>query len=543
MAEFHPGSLRPHDLSFERRLIERGWWTQETLGQMVLGWLRAKPELDLRIWSKVRPQRSTFGGVADLSLRMAAGLRQFGVGERDAVCIYLPNSLEGIASFVASPLLGAAVVPVAPYYGMHELGFILRRSGARVLITSEAPQGGRLQAIAELRAELPELKDIFVVGPHVPEGMRPFEELVAHAPLQDFPAVDPDDVALLAFTSGTTSEPKGVVHTHRSICAVCNMQLAQAYGHPPRPLLFGGPIAHAAGMMGGAFLPALRGLPIHIVDGWDARMVLEATRECDLSAGGGAPFFLNSLLALPDFGPEDHARVGSVMVGGAPVPAPFIERCERLGIHVLVIYGATEVPMISSCRVDDPFEKRCTTVGRPLDGVEVRIVDEFGVELPAGEIGHVLARGPNQFAGYIDPALNSEAFTETGWFRTGDIGSLDADGFLAITDRTKDIIIRNGVKISAVEVEAALLRMETLQEVAVVAQSDERTGERAFAFVRLRPGAAAPSLEAVRTHLEQAGLAKQKFPEGIQVIDEFPRTPAGKVKKFALRDLLRSQVT
>ncbi|HXZ61753.1 MAG TPA: cyclohexanecarboxylate-CoA ligase, partial [Acidimicrobiales bacterium] len=187
-----------------------------------------------------------------------------------------------------------------------------------------------------------------------------------------------------------------------------------------------------------------------------------------------------------------------------------------------------------------PREKRIHTDGRPLAWVEIRTVDVEGNDVGVGEPGEILTRGPDRFAGYTDPALTAESIDAEGWFRTGDVGVIDEDGYLTITDRVKDIIIRGGENVSAAEVEQLLARMDGVAEVAVVAAPDERLGEHGCAFFRMQEGAEAPDLEAVRAHLSAAGLARQKWPEELRVVDELPRTASGKVQKFLLRQQLRA---
>jgi acyl-CoA synthetase len=188
----------------------------------------------------------------------------------------------------------------------------------------------------------------------------------------------------------------------------------------------------------------------------------------------------------------------------------------------------------------DPKEKRIHTDGRPLAWVEVRTVGEDGVDVEGGMPGEILTRGPDRFAGYTDPSLTAEAIDADGWFRTGDVGVLDPDGYLTITDRVKDIIIRGGENVSAAEVEQVLAHMDGVAEVAVVAAPDEKFGEHGCAFFRMQAGVPAPDLDAVKAHLAVSGLARQKWPEELRSVDELPRTPSGKVQKFVLRDQLRA---
>jgi acyl-CoA synthetase (AMP-forming)/AMP-acid ligase II len=221
------------------------------------------------------------------------------------------------------------------------------------------------------------------------------------------------------------------------------------------------------------------------------------------------------------------------------VPVAVAERAEALGIGVARVYGSTEHPSITGSVPDAPRTKRNRTDGCALPGVELRLVDDQGHDVARGSRG-IWSRGPDLCAGYTDPALTRVVFDAAGWYASGDIGVLDEDRYLTITDRKKDIIIRGGANISAAEIEELLAQMPAVAEVAVVAAPDPRLGEHACAFVRPRPGAHAPDLEAVRLHLEAAGLARLKWPEEIRAVDEFPRTPSGKIKKFVLRDALRA---
>jgi acyl-CoA synthetase (AMP-forming)/AMP-acid ligase II len=269
--------------------------------------------------------------------------------------------------------------------------------------------------------------------------------------------------------------------------------------------------------------------------------VLEAMREAGIGSGSGASVFLSSLLDHPDFRDGDAVLIDRVGLGGAPVPVALGERAASLGIKIIRSYGSTEHPSTTGCQFDDEADRRHRTDGRALEGVELRLVDEEGAEVPAGTPGEIRSRGPDLCLGYTDPALTAEAFDADGWYRTGDIGVLDAEGFLTLTDRVKDVIIRGGENVSAAEVEGALQRLAGVAEVAVVAAPDARLGEHACAIFRMQPGAEAPTLEDVAAHLGEVGLARQKWPEEIRVVDDFPRTAAGKVRKVELRARLRAE--
>jgi acyl-CoA synthetase (AMP-forming)/AMP-acid ligase II len=350
--------------------------------------------------------------------------------------------------------------------------------------------------------------------------------------------------AAIAYTSGTTADPKGVIHLHRTLVG----EIRQLSAVQPSAEVVGGtgatlngaPVAHAIGMLGGLLIPVVKGVPIHLTDIWDPGRVLALMAEHNLASGSGATFFLTSLLDHPDRTDRHLELMAHVGLGGSSIPAAVAERATGLGISIVRMYGSTEHPSTTGQTHDDPEKKRLYTDGHPLPGVEIRLVDEDGHDVAQGEPGEILSRGPDCFAGYTDPSLTKRAFSDD-WYRSEDIGILDGDGYLTITDRKKDIIIRGGENISALEVEQLLARLPGVAEVAVVAAPDARLGEHACSFFRMHEGTAAPDLPAVRAALEAAGLARQKWPEELQVVTDFPRTPSGKIQKYVLRQQLRSQ--
>ncbi|HEV3354648.1 MAG TPA: AMP-binding protein [Acidimicrobiales bacterium] len=537
--DWQPRAVPPELASAYRR---EGFWGDESLGALLCGRLAARPEQTFKLRSDVRPWTGTFGDVLDGSRQVAAGLAATGVGPGDVVAFQLPNWVEAALLFYGASLLGAVVVPIVHFYGAKEVRYILDRSGARVLVTADQFRGiDYLASLDTFVADLAALEQVFVVGSNAGRW-TPFSKLLsssssdAASPLS--PAtVDPASAALVGWTSGTTAEPKGVVHSHRSIVAEAR-QLAGARSGPPT--LIGAPVGHAIGLLGGLIIPVLDGLPVQLIDTWDPGVVLAAMLEDKVSAATGATFFLTSLLDHPDFGPDHVELMQVATMGGAPVPRAVADRTTALGMSMIRMYGSTEHPSTTGSvhRVDPP-EKGMFTDGRPLPGVELRLVDEDGRDVDVGVAGEILSRGPDCFEGYTDPALTADAFVDDGWYVTGDVGVLDPDGYLTITDRKKDIIIRGGENVSAAEVEELLLRMPGVAEVAVVAAPDRRLGEHACAFVRMLPGASGLDLPAVQSHLLAAGLARQKCPEELRAVPDFPRTASGKVQKFVLRQQLR----
>jgi acyl-CoA synthetase len=278
-------------------------------------------------------------------------------------------------------------------------------------------------------------------------------------------------------------------------------------------------------MLNAFLIPVLDGAPINLADVWDPAQVLALMASDGLTVGGGVPHYLTSLLDHPDCMPDHVRGMKYAGLGGSAVPAAVTTRLAGLGITVFRSYGSTEHPSITASMYTAAEEKRLYTDGNVCPGVEIRLSDD----------GEILSRGPDLCLGYTDDELTASAFDDEGWYHTGDVGVLDEDGYLAITDRKADFIIRGGENISALEVEEVLLGLPAVAEVAVVAAPDVRLGEHAAALIRLRPGHRLPTLEEMRDHLDRAGLAKQKWPEELHEVEDFPRTASGKVQKFRLR--------
>jgi acyl-CoA synthetase len=499
------------------RYESEGWWTPDTLGALLARALAETPATTFRVHSAVRPYDGTFGEVEHVARRLAAGLRARGVNPGDVVAFQLPNWMEAAATFWASALLGAVVVPIVHFYGRKEVGYILAAAKPKVFITTE--QFGRMTHHRDLCVDVP---IVGLVG-------QDFDELLADGPLVGTVNADPTGPALIAFTSGTTRDPKGVVHSHQTLG--CEIRQLNA-GHPKHAAgsLTALPVGHFIGMLGGLLCPVLEGIPVHLCDAWDPSLVLHLMTRDGIGFGGGPTYFITSLLDHPEF-TDDHLQyMGYLGLGGSAVPSTVTRRLTDLGLVVTRSYGSTEHPSITGSSPTAPEGKRLLTDGAARGGVEIRLADD----------GEILSRGPDLCLGYLDPELSAKAFDDDGWYHTGDIGVLDDDGYLTITDRKSDVIIRGGENISAIEVEEALLAMPEVAEAVVVAAPDERFGERVVAVVRIRPGHELPDRERVRAHFAAAGMARQKWPEELRMVDDYPRTASGKVQKYLVRQQVGS---
>jgi cyclohexanecarboxylate-CoA ligase len=338
----------------------------------------------------------------------------------------------------------------------------------------------------------------------------------------------------MVYTSGTTADPKGVQHTHRSLLAELTSPIVTAGTGPTSSHLAVFPSGHVAGLIG-LMRVLLHGTPTVTMDVWDAALAARLVDDHRVTATSGAPVHLAGFLEARDRGEVSLSTLREFLVGGASVPPTLVERADDAGIVAFRAYGSSEHPTVSSGTVTDPLHKRARTDGRVAPGNEVKVVDpDTGRPVPVGEPGELLTRGDELFSGYRDRALDQAAFTADGWFRTGDVGRIDEDGYLTITDRLKDIIVRGGENISSKEVEDLVSTHPRVAEVAVVGAPDDTYGERVAAFVVLRDGGSL-TVEGLAAHVRAAGVARHKTPEIVEVVSGFPRTAAGKIQKFALR--------
>ena len=473
------------------------------------------------------------------SEHVAAALQADGITAGDVVAIQVPNWAEGAVMYAAALLLGAVIVPVVHIYGPAEVGFILRQSGARVLVMPD--RWRRIDYLTRLArlGDTPDLEQVVVIGDDVPAGALAWQDLEQRGSTlirATPPAVGADAVAFQIYTSGTTGEPKGVQHSHNTLLAEIETMAAAVEDQRNRPTLGAFPAGHIAGVLS-LLRCFVRGTSSVLLDVWDPHLAASLVEEHGIGSAAGTPYFLTSLVEAAQSGARDISTLERFLVGAANVPPSVVEMADDIGIAAYRSYGSTEHPTVSSGRPSDDRALRVGTDGRLTPGTEVRIIDEDGRDLAAGEAGEIVTRGPEQFVSYSDPAHAASAYHEETWFRTGDIGTL-VDGYLTIVDRKKDIIIRGGENIASKEVEDLLLLHPAVADAAVVAAPDTRHGETVCAFVVLRPGATL-ELGDVRSHFSQAGVAREKTPERVEFVTELPRGHGGKVHKVALRNRLR----
>ncbi|MEO3787529.1 AMP-binding protein [Actinocorallia sp. B10E7] len=491
--------------------------------------------LRLRLAAEQAPEKTayvddhgpvTYAELLELTCAWRAELRARGVAPGDPVAWQLPNCVESAAIFLAVLDLGAVAVPVVPIYRRKEVSFICGQTGAKLLFV---PGGDpRFDFAAGVADDVPSVREVVPVRP----GSRwPATPAADPRPDAHTPA-SAREVAVVVYTSGTESNPKGVLHSQATLLyEVGTMQ--RFLGLSGADVFFmPSPLAHITGLLNGIITPISLGGTTVLQEKWDAATALRLVERHGCTYSVMATPFLQQMFALP--GAREALRAFRyVRCGGADIPRSLMDAAAACEVTVLRVYGLSEIPTVTCTRPEWEAERLAGTDGVPLENIRLRVLDEDDRELPSGTPGHIVAAGPEMFLGYLDPVLNEGAFTAEGLFRTGDLGVLDADGRLRITGRAKDIIVRGGENISAMEVEEALRKHPSISDVAVVGVPDPVMGQRACAY--LVTGDALLGPEELRAFLTGTGLAIQKSPEHVVRVDELPRTPAGKVKKEALR--------
>jgi cyclohexanecarboxylate-CoA ligase len=471
----------------------------------------------------------------------SARLAALGVRRGDVVCILLPNWTEAAIYTYAAARLGAVVCPITTIYRQRELRFILERTECKVLIIPSVYRGFDYAAMVDgIREELAQLRHIICVGESSVANVISSRTLLGEEAGEDeIPAAvdEPDALAVLAFTSGTTGEPKGVMHSHASMQAAMDGFVDHAGFGPGRTSLVMSPFGHLTGFTWGVLMPIRSMGTIVMLDLWDAKRALELTTDYSVELTVGATPFLSDMLDAAE-GPS--SSLPEVFVcAGAPIPPVLVEEAlRRHSSRVLSAWGMSEYPIGTSTSIDDSSDQAIKSDGRPCGKAEILVVDAHGTPVPVGEEGDLLIRGPGLFKGYYKrPDLDADHITADGFLKTGDRARLlDDESFIRISGRTKDIIIRGGENIPVLEIENLILTHPGIKEVALVPIPHERLGETACACVVIKPGHQAPTVAELGEFLDAHGVAKQFFPEAVEALPELPRTASGKIQKYVLRD-------
>lgn len=477
----------------------------------------------------------------DYSVRIATHLVALGVERGDVVAVQLPGWWQYAALHAACVRIGAVINPLMPIFRERELEFMLGHAGTRVLIVPQRFRGFDYPAmVAGLREKLPALEHVLVVGGEDPASA--FEQVLL-APLEVGRAAvlegrlpGPNDVVEIMYTSGTTGQPKGVMHTSNTL--LCKAVLAkELFSFGDDDVVFmGSPVAHQTGFMYGMVFSIYNQTRCVLLDQWEAQAAARIIGEQRCTLTLGATPFLSDLVEAAVTQGEALSSLRLFLCAGAPIPRVIVQKAAEVlpNLYVMSAWGMTEMGISTATYPGDPEDKVFDTDGRALPGHAVRVVDDQGVEVPHGTEGRLQAQCATLFTGYLKRPEAYEVDDE-GWFETGDNARMDDDGYIRITGRSKDIIIRGGENIPVVEVEELLYRHPAVRDAAVVAMPDERLGERACAFVSLVDDAMLDFDGLVGYLLEQQ-LTRQYLPERLEIVDDFPRTPSGKIQKFVLRE-------
>ncbi|WP_162527119.1 AMP-binding protein [Sphingomonas solaris] len=517
------------------RYRREGYWRESTLVDAARAAVAEDPARVLLIEGETRLTR---GQAWDQSLRLAAFFLSRGLKPGDVVAFQLPNWIEASIIALAARMTGLIVNPIPPIYRGSELGYILADCGAKLIFVPHVFRKHDHKATVEaLRGDLPALRDIVVVRGAGDPG---WDEAIAFPPADeaDLPAVDPSAVMMVMYTSGTTGKPKGVLHTHYGFDHRVR-GMGEAWGIGPDDVVFmPSPVTHITGAFWAFDMPWVFGSQSVLIDVWQADDGIACIARNRCTVSGGATPFLQQFLDVAQSTPDALSSLRLFFCGGTTVSPDLIREASAAFPDCLFFraYGSTEMTTATlGIRSRDQVALGAETDGEIVYPTEIRIVDPEGdAPVADGTEGEILIRGPEGFVGYLHPADNEGAFDDDGFFRMGDLGVRVHGDYLVITGRKKDIIIRSGENISPKEVEDLLFTHPAVAEVAIVAMPSAATGEKGCAFIIPRPGQTI-DLPEIRRFLDTAGLARQKYPEHVVLVDDLPRVPSGKVKKDVLR--------
>ena len=488
----------------------------------------------------------TFRQLQRIVGRMAAGLASMGVKKGTIVACQLPNWWQFVALYLACVRLGAIINPLMPIFRQRELRYMLGFAEAEVMVVPQLFRGCDYPAmLAEIRADLPRLRHLLVIGGSGEDSFerclleRRWEDETDLAALCAREAPSPNDVTQLLYTSGTTGEPKGVMHTSNTLLSIL-AKYEERLGLGGDDIIFmASPMGHQAGFMYGLMMGPMLGAKLVLQDIWNADQAALLIQDEAVTYTMGSTPFLADLTDSPAVDHIDMSSLRTFVSSGAPIPSTLVQRAtQRLGARIISAWGMSENGSVTTTVPGDPDDRIFGTDGVALPGIEVRVVDDKGKPAATGMPGRLQCRGISMFVGYFHrPDLSQP--TPDGWFDTGDLARMNADGYIRITGRAKDIIIRGGENIPVVEIENLLYRHPAVRQVAIVGVPDPRLGERACAYIVLREGEHLDFAGMV-AYLEGQQLARQYLPEYLDVLPQMPMTVSGKIQKFQLREMAKT---
>ncbi|MEE8304195.1 MAG: AMP-binding protein [Candidatus Tectomicrobia bacterium] len=528
--------------------VDAGYWPNTTICSYLDAAVLRQPEKTAVV---DRFGRLTYAELGRLVDRLSLAMLDIGVDVGDVVSFQLPNWNQFVIIQYALSRIGAVSNPLIPIYRQRELRFMLKLAASKLVIIPRTFRDFDYTAMMrELWPELPTLERIYVLGDEVPGDMHAFDVLLdtpweQHGDRSALHArqVNPNALAEIIFTSGTTGEPKGVMHTHNTILGPVLALIDRLQMTEQEVMLMASTFAHQTGYLYGVHMPTVLGGTGVYMDVWNAAKAVELIEAEGVTWSMGATPFLSDLTYAPNLAQHSLNSLRLFLSAGAAIPRQLvIDAKQRLQCAISAGWGMSENALVTVNRVEDPPEKVFGTDGYCLPGMEVKVVDDNGKVLPPGHEGDLLCRGPQHFAGYYKrPQVTADSFVGGDWFSTGDRAVMDTDGYISISGRSKDIIIRGGENIPVVEVENLLHKHPKVQNAAIVAMPDQRLQEKACACVIVQPSETFTFGEMI-AYLSDQKLAKQYFPERLELLDEFPLTPSGKIQKYVLRQQIARQV-
>ncbi len=497
-----------------------------------------------------RKSRYTYQELSNMVNRVALGLQQLGVEKGDVVSLQLPNWNEFIILHYAITRLGAITNPLIPIYREREISYMVRAVESKVIIIPDTFRDFNYVKMYEnLRHQWPAVKHILVIGNSVSENMKsidflfntPWEEQIDVA-LLDTIEHHPDDVTEIIFTSGTTGTPKGVMHTHNTLCVSTNWWIERLRLTSDDVFFMASTFAHQTGFGYGVRLPTHYAGTAVYQDIWNTKEFLGLIEKEKITFTAGATPFLQDTVYSPYIKDYDLSSFRAFIALGAPIPRALVKQAKEIvNFSILSGWGQTENGLVTLTKLDDSDNKLTNTDGVALPNMRVTVVDTDFNEVPPNVEGNLLCKGPSLFVGYLNQLDITQNEFIDGWFITGDRAVMDEDGYIRISGRNKDVIIRGGENIPVAYIENILYEHPDVFAAQLVAMPDPRLQEKACVFICMKPNTAPLTMESMQAFLHQKGVAKPYWPEHLELLEDFPRTASGKIQKFKLREMVAEQ--
>lgn len=532
----------------KEKMLKEGYWLNKTIIGSLQTAFQQNPDKTALVSFKTdkKSERAfSYQQLWEMTNKIALGLKHLGVNKNDVVSCQLPNWWEFTLLYLACSRIGAVLNPLMPIFRERELEFMLRHGESKVFVVPKIFRNFDHEQLAnQLKAKIETLEHVVVIDGNTENNFNALlvnhgldNHLAAVTALDAF-NLGADDITQLIFTSGTTGEPKGVMHTSNTLYSNIVPYAKRLNLTENDVVLMASPMAHQTGFMYGLIMPIELNAKVILQDVWEVSQAVELIHQHQVSFTMASTPFLND---LSNTVAEHHDQVNSLktfLCAGAPIPGPLVQKArETLGVKVISAWGMTECGAITTTLISDEDERSYNTDGVALPGVEIKITNKQGQQKAVNEAGRLMIRSCSSFGGYLKRSHLNDT-DQDDWFDTGDIAYQDEQGYIRICGRKKDVIIRGGENIPVAEIESLLYKHPNIAVIAIVAYPDERLGERACAIVKLKDPTQQLRFTEMVEFLKTHNLAMQYIPERLEIWDEIPMTPSGKIQKFKLRDLL-----